>query len=98
MNEFERKIAELSARFAAKAGEQCASLAAAQARGDLTDLRDQAHKLAGIAGMLGQAEIGAAAFALESALEAGTRYEEQFAQLQTLLTALEIGFPSPPSA
>lgn len=96
MNDFERKIAELSARFAAKAGEQRESLAAAQARGDLTDLRDQAHKIAGIAGMFGQDEIGAAAFVLESALEAGTRHAEHLVRLQELLTALENGVPNPP--
>lgn len=47
---------------------------------------DRAHKLAGMAGMLGAPEVGAAAFALEDAALAGGQYD---AEIAALLASIE---------
>ena len=82
------RIAELSARFARQAGEYRAALLHADSAGDRTAIRDRAHKLAGIAPMLGHPDIGAAALALEEAVETQSDYRSAFARLDRLLAAL----------
>lgn len=54
--------------------------------GDRGSVIDRAHKLAGIAGMLGAPEVGAAALALEEAALAGGQYD---AEMAALLASIE---------
>lgn len=89
MNEIERKMAEMSARFAAQAGKHRTALAGMIEHCDLDGLRDQAHRLAGMAGMFGQDAIGAAAFDLETALEEERDPLEAALRLDALLAELE---------
>jgi HPt (histidine-containing phosphotransfer) domain-containing protein len=84
----ESKLAELAARFAARALEERAAIANALAGGDTGALIDRAHKLAGIAGMVGHANIGAAALALEEAALAGEDFTQQGEALLSLLDPL----------
>ncbi len=71
MTELEQKMALLAERFAASASAERNALAAALAEEDRQAVRDQAHKLAGVAAMFGHAELGEAAFALETIVETG---------------------------
>ena len=81
-------MAELSARFARQAGEYREELLGADSAGDRTAIRDRAHKLAGIAPMLGHPDIGAAALELEEAVETKSDYRAAFARLERLLAAV----------
>lgn len=54
--------------------------------GDRGRIIDRAHKLAGIAGMLGAPEVGAAALALEEAAQAGGHYD---AEMTALLASID---------
>ena len=82
-------MAELAARFAARAGEERLGLVAALAADDRATLRDRAHKLAGLAGMMGHEDIGQAALALEETIEAEGDPGPAAAKLTGLLAALE---------
>jgi HPt (histidine-containing phosphotransfer) domain-containing protein len=84
----ESKLAELAARFAARAPAERAAIAEALAAGDNPAVIDRAHKLAGIAGMFGHREIGEAAFALEDAVLAQRDCAKPAADLLALLDAL----------
>jgi HPt (histidine-containing phosphotransfer) domain-containing protein len=84
----ESKLAELAARFAARAPAERVAIANALAAGDTPAVIDRAHKLAGIAGMFGHIEVGQAALALEEAALAGVDCEERGAALLALLDAL----------
>ena len=81
-------MAELSARFEARAAEERAALAEALARNDREALRDRAHKLVGIAGMFGFPAIGDAASALETAAEIGEDVQGPARALDTLLAGI----------
>jgi HPt (histidine-containing phosphotransfer) domain-containing protein len=81
----ESKLAELAARFAARAPAERAAIASALAASDRAELVDRAHKLAGIAGMFGHSAIGAAALAVEEAALAGEDCSRQGAALLELL-------------
>lgn len=81
------RMAELSARLVAQAGGYRARLAAAGA--DRAAVTAQAHKLAGIAAMLGHPKVGEAALALEERVEAEGDYARELAALDALLAALE---------
>jgi HPt (histidine-containing phosphotransfer) domain-containing protein len=84
----ESKLAELAARFAARAPAMRAAIAAALAAGDTPAVIEGAHKLAGIAGMFGHADIGDAALALEDAAMTGADCAEHGAALLALLDNL----------
>ncbi|MGN6499707.1 MAG: Hpt domain-containing protein [Tsuneonella sp.] len=88
MTPLEGKLAELAARFSARAPQEREAIAAALAAGDAAVVIDRAHKLAGIAGMFGHAEVGAAALALEEAVRAGGDGAAEGARLLGLLAAL----------
>lgn len=85
---FVKKMAELSRRFTSRAADERVALERALANGDRAAILQLAHKLAGNAGMFGQPEIGAAAFALEEAAETGAELEPAASQLLELLSAL----------
>ena len=88
MTELEGRMAQLSARFAARAPEERAALADALENADCTALADRAHKLAGIAGMLGHPGISDAALALEEALISGRDYRPLATELLARLSSL----------
>ena len=88
MSALDAKMDELGRRFAARAAEERAGLAAALAADDRETLQARAHKLAGIAPMFGHAEIGEAALALELAAEEGGDVAPVVARLDGLLAAL----------
>ncbi|WP_158586803.1 Hpt domain-containing protein [Aurantiacibacter zhengii] len=83
------KMAQMAARFAARAGEHEAALRAAIAAEDREAMASQAHRLAGIAGMFGQPQIGEAAAHLEDLAEAGEDYLGAAELLSALLRDLE---------
>ena len=89
MTDIERKMAELAARFAARAGEERAAFMVSLATGDCTGVAARAHRLAGIAGMYGHPLITEAALALEAAAELGEPMDEPGQRLIALLAALE---------
>lgn len=82
------KMAELSARFSARAADDSGAIAEALAADDRATLADIAHKLAGNAGMFGHHAIGEAALALEEAAESGAEVAAPAARLRHLLAAL----------
>ncbi len=88
MTPLEARMAELAARFTARAGEERMAIAAALAANDRATLRDRAHKLAGIAGMMGHDAIGRAALALEETVESGGDPAAAARQLTAMLDAL----------
>ena len=83
------RLAEMSARFAARAGEYRAQLAEADRAGNRDAVTSLAHRLAGISAMFGQGAIGDAALALEECAERGDDYAGELAALDGLLAALE---------
>ena len=83
------KMAELAARFAARAAEERKLLATAKAACDRDLLRDRAHNLAGVAPMFGHADIGSAALELEAVVENGEPFDAALASLDLLLRQLE---------
>lgn len=89
MTDIERKMAELAARFAARAGEERVAFAASLAAGDRTGVAARAHRLAGIAGMYGHPLITEAALALEAAAEEGHAMDAEAQRLLELLAALK---------
>lgn len=82
------RMAELAARFAASGGEHRSAIAAAVAAQDRAAIVHHAHRLAGIAPMLGHPAIGEAAARLEESAEAGD-YAPDAAALDLLLAQLE---------
>lgn len=82
------RLAELTARFRARAAEERAELSRALGEDDRATVAERAHKLAGNAGMFGEAELGAAALELEEAAETGTDMREAGERLLALLAAL----------
>ncbi|MFN6936793.1 MAG: Hpt domain-containing protein [Tsuneonella sp.] len=82
------KLAELSQRFVTRAADERAVLERAIADNNRVEIAHLAHKLAGNAGMFGQPEIGAAAFALEEAAETDTELGPAAGRLLSLLAAL----------
>ncbi|WP_126176923.1 Hpt domain-containing protein [Tsuneonella rigui] len=88
MSGIESKLAELAARFAARAPAERAAIAEALAAGDTQEVIDRAHKLAGIAGMFGHHEVGQAALALEEAAMASEDCAQPGAALLALLDRL----------
>ncbi|MWV27012.1 Hpt domain-containing protein [Aurantiacibacter rhizosphaerae] len=87
--ELEIRMAQMAARFAARAGEHEAALRAAVAADDREAIASQAHRLAGIAGMFGQSEIGEAAAWLEEVVKIDGDYLAASELLSALLRGLE---------
>jgi HPt (histidine-containing phosphotransfer) domain-containing protein len=81
----EAKLAELAARFADRLPEERAAIAGAIDIGDRAAVIDRTHKLAGIAGMFGRSDIGAAALDLEQRVLADADFSEEAARLLDLL-------------
>lgn len=82
------KLAELSARFRELAADECQAIEAALAAGDRSVLAERAHKLAGNAGMFGEAALGGVALQLEAAAETGADVVGPARRLLALLKAL----------
>lgn len=78
-------FADLRHRFAVRLREERAALAAEPESGALEALLDRAHRLAGIAGMLGAAEVGEAALELEETLRAGENHADALAALRAAI-------------
>lgn len=88
MNSLDAKLAQLAADFAARAAGERAAVVAALAADDRSTLQDRAHKLAGIAPMMGFAAIGEAALALEATAENGADCAAPAQRLCALLANL----------
>ena len=88
---FTAKMAELSARFAARAMAECDALEAAIASGSREDVRQLAHRLSGVAAMFGHPQVGLAASALEEAAESDMPMDTPAATLRALLLELGTG-------
>lgn len=86
--ELTAKLAELSQRFASRAGDERAAIEQALVNGDRAAIARRAHTLAGNAGMFGQPDIGTAALELEEAAESGGELEPAACRLLDLLAAL----------
>ncbi|MBI1402239.1 MAG: hypothetical protein GC147_03375 [Porphyrobacter sp.] len=74
-------LAPLRAKFAAGLPERRAMLVAMHGQGDRQGLADLAHKLAGIAGMMGAPVVGEASLQLEEALRSGGEGTAEFGAL-----------------
>ena len=85
--QLQRKMADLAARFAASAGEYRSALTTALEADDRANIVHHAHRLAGIAPMLGHPAIGEAAARLEESAKAGD-YAPDAAALDRLLARL----------
>lgn len=87
MDEFERRMEALKARFVERAVGDGLALREARAAGDRVGMRRIAHGLAGNAGLFGQPQLGETASALDDAL--GTpASDEQLAPLLEAVLAL----------
>lgn len=89
MSEFDDRMAQLRARFVARAAEQRAQLVAALLAGDHDEMRRLAHGLSGSAGVFGFPEISADAQALEEAVDEGVEEEALKRLAGTLLERLK---------
>ncbi|MEB3416799.1 Hpt domain-containing protein [Alteriqipengyuania sp. WL0013] len=89
MTDVANRMAQLAGQFAARAADERARLAVALAASDRASLQEQAHKLAGIAGMFGHPRIGEAALELEEAAEGGFDVSAPGAELDSLLAELQ---------
>lgn len=90
MIEPEQRMAEIAAKFAARLAEERAFWAVMPAHSDTGIIIDRAHKLAGLAGMVGAPEVGAAALRLEDAARAGGQFDDE---LCDLVAAIERALP-----
>lgn len=91
MSAIESKMAELAARFASRAAQERKVICEAIVAGDRAIVAERAHKLAGLAGMMGHPEITTSALALEAAVEAGRTLEGEGQNLLDLLAAVQPG-------
>lgn len=87
-NPLEDKLADLAKRFAAQAPGQAEAVRILVREGNTAALGELAHKLAGIAGMLGHPSLGQAAIELEEAIERGDDPRLATDRLLRLLDAL----------
>lgn len=71
----------LKAKFAVRLSTESSAFLALQASGDREGIIARAHKLAGLAGMMGAPEVGEMALQLEEAALAGGNFDTQFAAL-----------------
>jgi HPt (histidine-containing phosphotransfer) domain-containing protein len=93
VTEYERKMAELQARFRVRLARELEDLrkftAANVSPHDLSGLQDQVHRLAGLSGSMGHPEISAIAKIVDEALSGGPG-EGEVAQLTaTLISAIQ---------
>ena len=87
-NPLEDKLADLAQRFAAQAPGQAEAVRVLVREGNMAALGELAHKLAGIAGVLGQPSLGQAAIKLEETIERGDDPRLATDRLLRLLDAL----------
>ena len=88
MSAIDQKMATLAQRFAARAADERAGLAAELAQDDRDAVRQRAHKLAGIAPMFGFPALGEAALDLEMAAEEDADMAAPGAAVLALLEAI----------
>jgi len=88
MSPLDDKLAELRARFVRRSADAVAAIDRATAEGDREALIERAHAIAGIAGLFGFGEIGAAALDLEECGRAGGDIEAAASRLRAMLVAL----------
>lgn len=81
MSADEEWLAPLRAKFAGRLTAEVETLRTALTRRDRETIIDRAHKLAGLAGMLGAPEVGEAALQLEETARSGADYAGQLFQL-----------------
>ncbi|MFO6445940.1 Hpt domain-containing protein [Erythrobacter sp. NE805] len=74
-------LAPLRAKFANRLPGEIEALRAAWARRDRETIIERAHKLAGLAGMVGAPEVGETALQLEESARSGADYAGQLSQL-----------------
>lgn len=79
-------LAPLKAKFAARLEGEVEALRAAWARRDTETIIDRAHKLAGLAGMVGAPKVGEAALLLEETARSGA---DPAGQLSELIAEIE---------
>ena len=85
MNEIERKLAALKAKFLALGLQRADALEAALAAGDRDEVKAIAHGISGTAGMFGFTDIGRSAARLEAIIFEGGDPQEQ---ARSLIAAL----------
>lgn len=85
MNPLDAKLAELRSRLAARLVDEHAAFETLLLMDDRQGMAVRAHKLAGIAGMLGAAEVGELAQELEEAILTRTDFAARANSLIALL-------------
>lgn len=85
MTPFEAKLAELRSKLTARLVDEHTAFVRLLAENGREEMLVRAHKLAGIAGMLGAPEVGELARALDEATVTGADFAEKADQLITLL-------------
>ena len=85
MTPLDAKMAELRTRLADRFAEDRRVFAQLVEVDDREAIVDRAHRLAGIAGMLGAPDVGAAALALEDAARTDGTFAEEARRLLALL-------------
>lgn len=88
MSTLERRLGELRARFVERAARDRVKLRDALERGDLEEVEQLCHRLAGLAGTFGFAAAGDAASALEAAVQDGSPDAALVRQLYDQLDAV----------
>lgn len=86
MSSDEDWLAPLRTKFAGRLAGEVEVLRTAWARRDRNTVIDRAHKLAGLAGMVGAPEVGEAALQLEETARSGADFAEE---LSRLIAAIE---------
>ena len=74
-------LAPLRAKFASRLADDLDAFRGAEARGDTEAIIDRAHKLAGLAAMMGAPEVGEAALLLEETARSGSDHAGPLAKL-----------------
>lgn len=85
MTPLEAKLAELRSKLTARLADEHAAFVRLLAENDRDEMVVRAHRLAGIAGMLGAPEVGELARALEESPLMGTDFAEKADRLIMLL-------------
>lgn len=89
MSDFDAKLAALQTRFRVRAGDEALRLTGALAAGDRAELLRVSHAIAGSAGMFDFPALGAAALAVEAAIDGEDSDEQLAASAGKLIAALE---------
>lgn len=81
MTEEEDWLAPLRAKFAVRLGEEAEKFRNLKASGARDEIIGHAHKLAGLAGMMGAPEVSEVALLLEETARSGADYSGELAEL-----------------